>query len=42
MVQKFIKFIKKSPHKRIFLEILKNIQKDNLGEYDIKQIKGKK
>ena len=36
MVEKFIKFIEKSPLKNVLLTILRDIYNDNLEGYDIK------
>lgn len=36
MVEKFIKFIEKSPIKNVLLAILRDIYNDNLKDYDIK------
>ena len=38
MVEKFIKFIEKSPIKNVLLAILRDIYNDNLEDYDIKPI----
>ena len=42
MVEKFIKFIEKSPFKSVFLKILKDILDNNLWDYDIKPIEWSK
>ena len=38
MVEKFIKFIKKSPHKWRLEKVMKDILNDNLWWYDIKTL----
>ena len=40
MVQQFIKFIKKSPHRKLFEAVLKDILYNNLGAYDVKKMQG--
>lgn len=42
MVEKFLKFIEKSPIKDVLLAILRDIYNDNLGGYDIKLMQGYK
>jgi len=38
MVKKFIKFVEKSPNKKLFLRIIKDISENNLENYDIKPL----
>lgn len=38
MVQKFLKFIAKSPHKDLFLKVISDIYENNLWKYDIKPL----
>jgi len=42
MVQKFVKFIKRSPHRNLFEKVLQDILDNNLDSYDIKELIGKK
>lgn len=42
MVQKFIKFIKKSAYKDVLQKILQDIYDDRLDTYDIEPLAGKK
>ena len=42
MVEKFLKFIEKSPIKDVLLAILRDIYNGNLGGYDIKLMQGYK
>ena len=41
MVEKFIKFIKRSPNKKRFEKVLQDILDNNLDWYHIQSIKGK-
>ena len=38
MVEKFIKFIEKSQHKNLYLQIVRDIYDNNLSKYDIKPL----
>jgi hypothetical protein len=38
MVEKFIKFIEKSQHKDLYLQIVRDIYDNNLSTYDIKPL----
>ena len=42
MVQKFIKFIKKSPNRKRFEKILQDILDNNVDGYNVQAIQGKK
>ena len=41
MVQKFVKFIQKSPYRSILQKILQDIYADTLDDYDVKPLTGK-
>jgi hypothetical protein len=41
MVQKFVKFIERSPHRNLFEKIMKDILEDKLNGYDVKKLTNK-
>jgi mRNA-degrading endonuclease RelE of RelBE toxin-antitoxin system len=41
MTKKFLKFIEKSPYKDRFLDIIEDIYRDRLDQYDIKPLVGR-